>query len=248
MMFFTMGDNSIYTRGFAWIHAFIFDREDSLMDRSCSVCNQEWSEYKKNYFDRSLDAYLQSGSKWPDMLGSGSSGPGEDIVSQRALEIWDAEGFGQFPSFPIRIVPPFPKTMTTEPPMYYRLDNKKMMGMEVDWESSGYCDIKRCEACGKISWDWDKQSALARKQIVPYVLKEDTWNGKDIFCANDMPRLFCTEKVVDCAFKHKLTNFRFVPIEIGYGVGFGSVDYSTKNWRKKMEKQVEKYRNDFQPW
>jgi hypothetical protein len=90
---------------------------------------------------------------------------------------------------------------------------------------------------------------MERKQIVPLALKEGSWNGTDIFCSKYVGFMFCTEKIIDCAAKHKLTNFCFAPCEIaGNDAFFKGIDYSTKNWRVKMQKQVEQYRNDFKPW
>jgi hypothetical protein len=249
-MFFTIDHNTFCTRGHAWIHEFILGKKYIAHDRNCAICGKEWREDSENYIDKPLDAQVErnTGNKWPDIIGTGHY-VNSKIVSQRVLEIWESEGIGSIPSFPVRIIPPFPKKMTTEPPMYYRLDHSKLIGIELDWEASGFCDAKICNICGNLSWNENKSYEMARKQIVPLALKEGSWNGTDIFCSKYVGHMFCTEKVIDCATKHKLTNFRFVPCEIaGNAAFFKGIDYSIKNWRVKMQKQVEQYCNNFKPW
>jgi len=249
-MFFKFGHNSFYTSGYTWIKKLILKQEYIAWDCACVACGKEWREEKENYYDMSLDAQVErdKGSKWPDMIGNGSE-PCLKIISQRVLEAWESEGFGHFPSFPVRIIPPFPKKVVSEPPMYYRLDNSKLEGVELDWEASGFCDAKICNICGKLSWNENKSFKMETEQIVPLAFKEGTWTGMDIFCSKHVGHMFCTEKVIDCAVKHKLTNCSFVPCEIaGNDSFFRGIKYSTLNWRVKMQAQVEQYRNDFPPW
>jgi hypothetical protein len=188
-------------------------------------------------------------NKWPDVFGSGSE-PSFTIVSHRVLDAWEAEGIGAFPCFPVRIAPPFPKTLTTEPPMYYRLDYKKMVGAELDFEASGFVNARICEVCGNFRYDMLQTDFLRHGKIRPRVLKPDTWNGSHVFCPKQPERfMFCTDKVVDCAHKYKLTNFDFCPIEIASsGTGFKGVDYSKKNWRLKLPEQIRRYEEDFLKW
>ena len=218
-----------------------------MVDYSCSVCGEKWrTQQNENYYDRPLDALLDTGSKWTDIIGNGSE-PHFTIVSQRVLEIWESEDIGKFPAFSVAILPPY-KKMKEPPLMYYRLDYKKMEGAELDFDESGFINLKYCNVCQHYSYDWLQSDRMANAKITPYVLKEETWNGANIFRPQyPVGYMFCTEKVVDCAFKHKLTNFRFVPCEIGEGVGFSGADYSTKNWRKKLEKQIEEFRKNFRP-
>jgi hypothetical protein len=203
------------------------------------------TQKNENYYDRSMEALLDgSGSKWTDVIGSGERG--FTMVSQRVLEIWEAEGIGTFPVFPVTILPPYPKKLS-DPPMYYRLDHKNIEGAEMDYESSGFVDIKHCPECG-FSYDWNKTDKLSRFQITPYKLHENTWNGKEIFSIIRSSRICCTEKIVDIAAKYKMTNFEFTPLEIaGSATSFRGVDYLAKDWRKKMVKQLEDFRKNFRP-
>lgn len=229
-----------------WIFGFVDKEDHCMVEYNCSVCGKKWlAQENENYYDRPFDALLDTGSKWTDIIGDGGST--FRIVSQRVLEIWESEGIGKFPTFPITIVPPY-KRMKEPPPMYYRLDEKKMIGAEFDFESSGFIDAKVCDVCGKLSFDWKQSDRMEDFKITPYVLKEKTWNGTNVFCTEHLGYMFCTEKVIDCAAKYKMTNFRFTPLEIvGSALGFRGVDYMAKNWRKKMEKQIEEFRRDFRP-
>lgn len=248
MQFFEFCDNTFDTRGFAEPEAIVTPPHWQVTDvLKCSACGSYCGEVLDNYYDKDIEVQVdkKKGTKWPDIARCSTA---FILVSQRVLEIWESEGVGTIPCFPAQVVPPFPKTLTTEPPMYYRLNYKKMVGCELNFEASGYVNARACEGCGGFAYDitqtYDKQNS----KIFPYVIKPDTWNGTHIFCPR-MPerRMFCTDKVVDVAHKYKLTNFRFVPLEIGKGISFNGVDYSKKNWRAKMEKQVEEYRQNFRP-
>jgi hypothetical protein len=233
-----------------WIWQFVNKEDYCLIEESrCSVCGKMQGRKPKNenYYDRPMEALLdKSGSNWTNIIGSGER-PFFRVVSQRTLEIWGKEGIGTFPAFPITLLPPYPKKITEPPPMYYRLDYKKMEGVEIDLVASGFVDIKNCPECG-FSFDVIKSLKLADWKIIPYVIKKDTWKGTNIFCDAQIGGMFCTEKVIDIAAKYKMTNFRFIPLEIaGSATTFRGVDYMAKDWRKKMAKQLEEFRKNFRP-
>jgi hypothetical protein len=250
MLLFSMSHKAF----FPWIRKFILADGYQPQEWGCSVCNGKWCSDKNEdfFYNRPLDALIEisKGSKWTDIIGNGSQ-PYFTIVSQRVLEIWEAEGIGKFPAFPIRILPPYPRKLTTTPPIYYRLDYQQMEGAELDLEASGFLNAKKCNVCGQFSFNWLQSDRFTRHNLIPYKLKEETWNGANVFRPKyPVGFTFCTERVVDCATKHKMTNFRFIPFEIGDGLGgdgypFGGVDYSTKSWREKMKKQIEDYRKNF---
>jgi len=247
-MFFQFGHNSFATRGFAYIREII---EPGGNPRSqspiCQGCRRHCGDFLDNYYDRDMVVQIEESraTKWPDIIGSGHQSSFA-IVSQRVIEAWEMEGIGTFPCFPVCVAPPFLKTLTTEPPVYYRLDYKKMVGAELDFEASGYVNAKACEHCGKFIDDWKQSGILQRGKIYPYVLKPGTWNGANVFCPKMPERyMYCTDKVVECAHKYKLTNFAFRPFEIGSGVGFRGVDYSKKNWRQKLPEQIRMFEEDF---
>jgi len=212
----------------------------------CPKCGAIYGELCDNYYDREIIVQVQKSkaTKWPDVSPCGTSFL---LLSRRVLEVWEGEGIGTIPSFPVRVIPPFPKTLLTEPPMYYRLDYKKMVGVELDFEASGYINARACEFCGRFLYDDTPTYINHRTKIYPEVFKPETWNGAHVFCPKMPERImFCTDKVVDCAHKYKLTNFEFTPIEIANSAsGFKGVDYSKKNWRQKLPEQIRKYEEYF---
>ena len=246
-MFFIFHYKSTYYRGFACIERFKTGGDYRSRSSCCHVCNK-WYDDMDNYFDKEIVAQIAKtkASKWPDIIANGHE-PHFTIVSQKVLEVWESEGIGTFPCFPVHIQPPFPKTLITVPPAYYRLDYKKMIGAELDFEASGYVNAKICKVCGKFSFDISKTGNLERSKIIPFVLKSGTWSGKHVFCPTPQEQIICcTDKVVDCAHKYQLTDFEFCPFEIGHRIGFKGVDYSKKNWRLKLPEQIRKFEEDFQ--
>jgi len=60
----------------------------------------------------------------------------------------------------------------------------------------------------------------------PSAMTSMPWNGAQLFTTDLSPCVFfCTEAVVDCARKKKLTNFRFVPVEEGANPKSKGLDY-----------------------
>jgi hypothetical protein len=244
MMFFEMR----YKNYSPWIWKFVHKDDDCIIERTCSICGKKWSTQKNdNYYDRSFEALLdKSGNKWTDLIGSGEGH--FTLFSQRVLDIFESENIGKFPAFSVKIIPPYPKKITEPPPLYYRLDYKRMEKAEMDWKSSGFVDARICPECG-LCYNWNMYDKLTKANIVSYKLQEKTWQGADIFYVRFSHNIYCTEKVVDCAVKYKLTNFRFVPLEIaGSATAFRGVDYMAKNWRAKIVKQIEEFRNNFRPF
>ncbi len=241
MQFFKMS----YRNYSPWIAKFVRKDDHQMIDGECAACGKKWCvQQNEHYYDRPFEALLDKGSKWTDIIGNGTR-PFFTIVSQRILEIWESEGIGKFPAFPVTIIPPY-KKMKEPPPMYWRLDSKKMIGCELDLEASGFIGAKYCEVCQMYSFDSSQSDRICDFKITPFVLKEGSWNGSHVFCTKYFGYMFCTEKVVDIAQKYKMTNFEFTPFEIaGSATSFDGVDYKVKDWRKKMAKQIEEFRKNF---
>jgi hypothetical protein len=96
-----------------------------------------------------------------------------------------------------------------------------MNGAALDYERSGFVGVRRC-ACGKVLYDVARTYDRQQGGQAPYAFVEGSWHGADMFTTDFSPNLFfCTEKVLQCATAHRLTNFRFVPAERGFYVGRG---------------------------
>jgi len=71
------------------------------------------------------------------------------IASGRVLEAWREEGIGRPPSQRVFVVGDLPRRLRgSPPPDYYWLDGAQMLGARLDFEASGFVDIKFCGPCG----------------------------------------------------------------------------------------------------
>ena len=209
--FYSIRDNSFYTRGFPWICS---------LPQGLGVTYQCKTEGRTLlYATGKMVALLErdKGVKWPDILGCGAFP--FLIVSERVKDAWDREGIGAFPMEQIEIAAPLPKKLVgTVPPGYFWIDGARLRGALTDFEASGFVDVHFCPECGARTDNITETSMrrFAQGARWPYVFREDTWNGLNLFTTDISDcKFFCTEAVVECARKYKLTNFRLIPIEDG---------------------------------
>jgi len=143
------------------------------------------------------------------------------------LEDWSNDQVGTFPAQPIELVAPLPKRLEgIEPPSYFWLDGERMLGAKMDFEASGFVDLRDCPVCGARSFDVGKTYDRQYEAVCPETFVPGTWNGANLF-TTDLSRaaFFCTEKVVDCAARHRHTNFRFIPVEEGSSCASAGLKY-----------------------
>ncbi|MBI4559840.1 MAG: hypothetical protein HY706_19805 [Candidatus Hydrogenedentes bacterium] len=220
MQYYHVSDNSFYTRGFPWIQH-ITEGVTSLGE--CPVCTAMGWELSTE-----ITATLRpdKGSRWPDVLGCGAIAS-PFIVSGKVLEAWRSEAIGEFPNGRVIIAEPFPKKLAdTEPPDYFWLQGERMEGAKLDLEASGFVGVQYCPCCGAYSDDIEATYDRQHAQVCPYVFVPGTWNGAHLFTTNlSDAAFFCTEAVLDCARKYRLTNFGFTPIEEGVAAGSKGVKY-----------------------
>ena len=102
-------------------------------------------------------------------------------------------------------------------PQYYWVDGSRCRAAKMDFEASGYVDVRFCPECGvrsnDVSRTYDRQHAdPAPGKVFEY----DSSSGLDLFTTDLAPTaFFCTQRVLDCARQHKLINLAFVPVEEG---------------------------------
>ncbi len=218
MKFYSVRNNSNYKIGFPWAQSIV---EGQYKGETCPVCKgTSWPIPG----DMTVRLEPKKGVKWPDVLGCGSEPL--LIFSGRALEAWEKEGGEALTFHRVEIARPLPKKITEEPPPYYWLEGKLMLGAQLDFEASGFVDVWFCPRCGRRT---DDISATDRKQhsaVWPITFMPESWRGANLFTTDLSPyAFFCTEFLVDCARKHKLTNFRFIPVEMGYSYGNKGLKY-----------------------
>jgi hypothetical protein len=218
--FFSVLDNSFHTRGFPWAWRIVVGLDNK---GECPECQGPLAQPEGD-----LQVLLErnKGSKWPDVLGCGAYPL--FIVSERVLEAWRNDKVGEFPiGGRVSFSAPLPKKLErTNPPSYFWLDGAKMLGAKLDFDASGFVGVQFCGTCGR-RWD-NVKATYDRQHSLPwaYVFVDGTWTGSNLFTTDLSPTaFFCTERVVETARKHQLTNFRFVPVEEGDAPGSPGVQY-----------------------
>lgn len=213
--------NSFSKRGFPWLPRLGKGFREFYRCRLCA------SPRSLMYAAGPVEGFCdrKKGVKWPDILGCGHYP--FFILSERAISAFSAEGIGELPHHAVLVQPPLPKKVAALPvPRYFWIDGKKMRGALLDFEESGFVGVQFCAECGTrtddISATYDRQHS----RVYPYAFRSGTWNGANLF-TTDLSHcsFFCTEAVLDCARKHKLTNFRFIPVEEGAYSGSTGLDY-----------------------
>lgn len=135
--FFSVSHNSTYTRGYPWLTTL---KEGFGAVYHCGTCGRVL-----HYATGEMAAVLEphKGTQWADVLGCGHFP--FFIVSERVLECWEQEAVGSFPGAEVRLLPPIPKKLGDKPaPRYYWIDGTKMRGALVDFDASGFVDVKFC--------------------------------------------------------------------------------------------------------
>ena len=87
----------------------------------------------------------------------------------------------------------------------------------MDFDASGYVDVRFCAACGTRSDDigatFDRQHADPPPATV---FEHDDSLGFDLFTTDLSPMaFFCTDRVLRCASRNRLTNIEFCRVEEG---------------------------------
>ena len=103
-------------------------------------------------------------------------------------------------------------------PGYYWLDGRRgHQAGKMDFDTSGYVDVRFCGVCANrtddISLTFNRQRA---DPPPPTVIEFDAKTGHDLFTTDLSPcAFFCTERVLETVKKYKLTNIAFYPCEEG---------------------------------
>lgn len=218
MRFYRIKHNTFHSNDFPWGQKVLNKPEPSEPCTLCEGQKLDWS------FDIDLELEHQQGTYWPDILGNASS---KFIVSESVISAWKSDGISELPSYRINISPPLPTRLENlTPPLYYWLDGKNMRGAKLDFVASGYVGVHFCPDCGSRSEDRRASHKEQRSRVCPYAFVEGSWNGEHLFTTDlSTAVFFCTEKVLECARKHKFTNFHFTPVEEGKAIGQKGIQY-----------------------
>lgn len=206
LKFYEMAHNSSATRGFPWAWKII---EGLELVKVCYACSKEGRQIQRPMGDIAVELEQGRGTRWPDILGCGSWPV--FIVSRRVLDDWQTDGVGTFPSNRVIIMGSLPPKLVNVPrPDYFWLDGTKMQGGKLDFEESGFVDVRFCPECGTRLDDISATSARQRTGEFPMKIVPGTWTGSNVFTTDLSPAaFFCTDKVFKSANRRKHLNFRF---------------------------------------
>lgn len=207
--FFTVSHNTLCTRGYPWGQSI---RRGLELVMTCYECAPEGRTIHREFGEVDLELESRKGVKWPDVLGNAFS---LFTVSHRVLDAWREAGISIPHHDRLRIVGRLPRKLDPSAmPEYSWLDGYRARGCLIDYEASGFVNRRLCPNCGT---GYDDVSATHQRQhsgVWPMAIIPGSWNGADVFTSDLSPaKWFCTDRVVECAARHRLTNFRFVPIE-----------------------------------
>ncbi len=135
----------------------------------------------------------------------------------------EEDGIGDFHVSRLLLAEPLPTELrNTEPPQYLSLEREGMRGALLDFEASGFVGNQFCPECGTRRHDIHATNQRQRSGTWPMALVEGTWNGAHLFTTDlSTSALFCTDAVLDCAKRHRHTNFKFRPLETAASVTKG---------------------------
>lgn len=217
--FFRAGNNSAWRKGTPWIARIANGLHRTPPCPSCGTVSR--------FADSEIEVILDSkrGTEWPDVLGCGSRPL--FIISERVLVAWSSIGIPDPPRHPVVVTGGIPAALSSgNMPEYFWLDGTRLGGAAIDFDASGYVNVSFCSFCGKRTQDISATHRRQRDEKFPFVFLDGSWDGKDLFTTDLSPAVFfCTERVVQCASEHGLTNFRFVPIEKGPGYSGSGISY-----------------------
>lgn len=221
MSFYSVSHNTFHTRGFPWINSI---RAGLVAGPACKVCG---ASPRAPHGDLEVTLDPKKGREWPDILGCGAYPL--FVISGAAAAAWREGNIGEFPRNRIEIVGARPKQLESPPPDYYWVDGSEMLGALLDFESSGFVGVKFCPECRARTEDVGATYERQASARWPLVFIRGSWGGAKLFTTDLSPaHFFCTDEVLECAKKYRLTNFRFIPSEDGFDPESKGVKYLSR--------------------
>lgn len=185
-----------------------------MVHRVCSTCGAV-----EHYPSGAFDVVVEGGIRYPDVLGCGAYP--FLIVSEAVVAAWHTAGITSFDIYPVTVIDVRSSALrSVAPPAYFRIEIKGTC--QIDLEASAVKLVRICPECHRLI----ERPTLAQERR--YIMKPGSWDGSPIFRdAVVYPRVnFCTRQVLDLAFKHHFTNFRFEPMAGPFDSASSGIDYS----------------------
>jgi len=168
---------------------------------SCHKCERT----RFNHDNRDLELIIEGKRKLPDFLMCGHYPLA--IVSQKVIDVWEKHNITGYTTIPIKKLIDRKSEQVHHDCQYHCITITGRI--ELDFEKMGVCIIKQCSTCGAVdydkpNWEWGSLTFV----------KQDTYDGSDLFAARHFEATsLCSKKILEVAYKEKLTNFQFRPLE-----------------------------------
>ena len=207
--FYRIEDRTFHSRGLPWIERYSTGVEYA---GECGECE---GLLRRGSPEMVAELKRNRCRLWPDLIGSGhvllmvASGVFVDAMRGEGITV---ETGGR-----VRFAEPLRNGLSPEDaPPYFWIDGGKMRAASMDYGASGYVGVEKCTRCGRVWYDIAASTADSHEDPPPVVFDYDESSGLDLF-TTDMTDLmyFCTERVLSCARRHRLTNIAFSPVEAG---------------------------------
>lgn len=208
--FYDISHNTAYKRGMPEIR----DIVAGLIDRGpCPTCGVGRRSPKG---DLQVQLAKTNARTWPDLLACGEYPC--FVISDRFAAAMDNCGLQLRIGGRVVFVGPNESGLSLDhAPKYFWVDGTQSQAGKMDFEASGYVDMRFCPDCGVASYDISRTYDRQHSDPPPGQLFEyDNSSGLDLFTTDLAPTLFfCTSQVYDCARRHRLINIAFRPTEQG---------------------------------
>jgi hypothetical protein len=217
--FFNVSDNSFEQRNSPWISRISSGLECGSPCPECGGTSCSPAGELRATVD------IKRAVTWPDVLGCGSYPL--LVVSSRVIDDWTRARIEcGSPAKVLLETPGSRDRRCGSLPDYFWIDGARLIGAQLDFEASGFVDVRFCSTCGRRMDDVSATYERQHSSVWPYQFVPGTWNGLDLFTTDLAPTaFFCTARVVDCARISRHTNFRFVPVELGADTGHKGLKY-----------------------
>ena len=208
--YYDVGHNTAYSRGMPEILKIVRGIDD---EGPCPVCGASQRH-------PSGDLQVQLGKTrakiWADAIACGDYPC--FVVSGRFVNAMKQAGIRLELGGKVDFVEPNENGLSLDDaPQYFWVDGIKHNAGKMNFDASGFVDVRFCEHCGNrtdnIGLTYARQHS---NPAPPLVFKHNEASGFDLFTTNLAPMaFFCTESVLDCARANKLTNLAFCPVDQG---------------------------------
>lgn len=217
-MYYDFSHCSARARTYAWCH----DLRARGQRAMCPACGRVTRDVWRGPFEAGIDA---SGSRWPDLMGVGSSGPWM-LFAERVAEALKP-GLAGAKFEPVAIGEILGKKLQAiAPPRYFVLTFEEPFMLDLAASGLGTPACVRCQLR-------DRLPAEARPKDA--VIAGGKQPGLVFALANYHPRAyFCTESCIDLAREHAWTNASFKPMNLPAedAAGWAGIDYKKADWRE----------------